>query len=133
MNTQKFYGEVKDNKLVTEHRESMQQHIESLNGKHIEIKINIRKLSRSENQNRYYWGVIIPTLKKELKTDRVHSILKHRFLSETFSYNGPEYIEYIEIKSLNDLTLNEFKDYINYIISWSFGQGIIIPTSNYKT
>lgn len=56
-------------------------------GKEIEVTIQRKKRSRSGEQNRYYWGVVVEMIRmgiKELGDDadaeQVHEFLKGRFL-----------------------------------------------------
>lgn len=89
-----------------------------------ECLITIEKLSkkRSNNQNRYYHGVIIPIVKNCLKeagyimnNDEVHELLKLKFLREVLfiDENTGDVTE--RVKSTTELSTSAFMDYVSEI------------------
>lgn len=54
-------------------------------GEDVTLVIHNRKPKRSEQQNRYYWGVYLPLIAKETgepNLDRLHELFKGKFLTE---------------------------------------------------
>jgi hypothetical protein len=69
------------------------------------------KEKRSDQQNRYYWGVYLPLISEETghTTEELHSLFKGMFLSEVKSILGkPTRIS----KSTSKLKKGEFCEYI---------------------
>ncbi len=52
-------------------------------GKEIEVVVKSRQKDRSNNQNKYYWGVVVFLLSENLgfSSDEVHDYLRFKFLS----------------------------------------------------
>lgn len=81
--------EVKNGKL-TRNRKMIMDVIASFEGKVIEITIQKKRKRRSNPQNRYYWGVIVPIWRNLLLNEwgEVHtSESTHEFLKMNFGYN----------------------------------------------
>ncbi len=70
--------------------------------------ISVKKQTkvRSNNQNSYYFGVVVKMIAEEVgyTPNETHEALKHKFLSE----HG----EFPRIKSTSELTTVEFEDYL---------------------
>lgn len=65
----------------------MRQEAAVFAGKEIEVTIQKKKRSRSSEQNRYYWGVVVEMIRMGIKdlgdeadAEQVHEFLKDRFL-----------------------------------------------------
>jgi hypothetical protein len=107
-------------------------------GKEIIIKIEKAKKKRSNPQNSYYWGVIIPIIQNCLKdsgnllsNDNTHELLRLKFLKITILANEDtgEFIE--RIKSTTELTTSQFMDYIAEIQQFAAEYfGVTIPNPN---
>lgn len=81
--------EVKNGKL-TRNRKLIMDVIASFEGKVIEITIQKKRKQRSNPQNRYYWGVIVPIWRNLLLNEwgEVHTNEStHEFLKMNFGYN----------------------------------------------
>ena len=107
-------------------------------GKHLVTVKDMRK--RSIPQNAYYWGVIVPMVRKglydagfdEVRTnDDAHEVLKHVHLRKHIvSKHTGEIITEIAGSSTT-LSIPEFNDYIEAICKWASEYlGIIIPSPN---
>lgn len=54
-------------------------------GTKVTLEVHTRKAKRSEQQNRYYWGVYLPLIARETgegDLDALHELFKGKFLSE---------------------------------------------------
>lgn len=92
--------------------------------------VTIEKASkkRSSPQNRYYWGVVVPLVRKgflengwesyELSSDQVHDCIKHKFCrTELVNHDTGEIIE--SVKGTSEMTTSEFMDFIVIVQQWS--------------
>ena len=82
-----------------------------LNGKYAILELKNFYKKRSDNQNQYYWGVVLQIISEETGNDLedLHSTFKAMFLVDR---TGVIPI----IKSTAKLTTIEFNDYINRIV-----------------
>lgn len=121
-----YTGEIKEGKLKITNRKGFDEDIVSLEGKRVWITIEKQKSKRSDQQNRYWWGVVIPIVKQGLKdagfqdyktAKSVHELLKYKFLkADSVSEHG-EVLE--RIKSSTELSKGEFMELISEVQQWS--------------
>jgi len=100
-------------------------------GKEAFLVIKPYKDSRSDNQNRYYWGVVIKLLCDEIGylPEEMHEILKQKFLSTRTVKIGNE--EYSISDSSSTLNTTEFEDYLSKVRTWaSQDLELLIPLPN---
>ena len=89
-------------------------------------KITVRKL-RSVKQNRYYWGIIIKILCKEIgySKEEMHEALKYKFLRYENVTGLPT------VLSTTNLSTIEQESYHAQIRRWAaIDMGIVIPKPN---
>ena len=90
---------------------------EMLNNKGKDVYITVTKVtkSRSGNQNRYYWGVVIDLLSKETgyEPEEMHEAMKMQFLKD---HNETRFQV---AKGTSGLTTAEFEDYMSKIRRWA--------------
>ncbi len=92
--------------------------LKQFESKEVDITIGKAKKKRSNPENRYYWGVVIPLIKSGLKditgetytNQQVHEVLKHRFLKEDIHLNDGEFLE--RVKSTSELSTFEMEEYL---------------------
>lgn len=130
-------SEVKNGSL-TRNRNLIKDAIETFEGKQVVIKIEKFKKKRSTQQNRFYYGIVIPIVQNCLKeaghvmtNESTHDLIKLKFLKETLFVNETtgEVIE--RIKSTTELSTSQFMDLlakINNFTSEYFG--VILPSPN---
>lgn len=118
--TEQFAGEIVREKLSSNNRlkinsTAFYQH--QLNkmkpGDQVSIYITNKKPKRTEQQNRYYWGVYLPLLAQETgepDVDRLHTLFKGKFLTTSIDDVLGEKVRMT--KSTTDLSVGEFNDYI---------------------
>lgn len=100
-------------------------------GKEATLIIKPLRKSRSDNQNRYYYGVVIKILSEELGflPDEMHEVLKQKFLTSETIKIGSE--EFVIVKSTASLNTVEFEEYLSQIRSWaSMDLNTLIPLPN---
>ena len=90
-------------------------------------KIDIQTIrhTRSLNQNKYYWGVIIKMLGDEFGyiAEEMHDALRMRFL-QVHTNKLPT------IKSTTELSTKEMEEYLSKIRQWASEEGIFLPLPN---
>jgi hypothetical protein len=130
-------SEVK-NGTLTRNRNLIKDAIETFEGKQIVIKIEKAKKKRSTQQNRFYYGVIIPIVQNCLKeaghimtNESTHDLIKLKFLKEALFVNE-ETGEVIErIKSTTELSTSQFMDLLAEINNFTFEYfGVSLPSPN---
>ena len=112
----KFYGEIKSGKLVFSDPVTLSVYLGCFKeGTEVEIAIRRKIKKRSNQQNAYYWGVVIKLLKKNFgyTKDEMHSALKQEFL-KVHPEGKPLYI-----KHTSQLTTIEFERYIEDVKRWA--------------
>ncbi len=89
-------------------------YLKTFEGKHIDLIIKLPSKNRSNQQNRYYWGVVIDIIGKELgySPDETHEALKIKFLLDRRG-------KIPTIKSTAILTTKEFEEYLENIKRWA--------------
>jgi len=84
-----YNGTVDENGLLKiTNRRAFDTEIKRFSGKPVEIIIQRKRSIRSDNQNRYYWGVVIPCVMQGLN-DLGHEMNKedtHTFIKANFNY-----------------------------------------------
>lgn len=99
-------------------------------GESVTLEIHNRKAKRTEQQNRYYWGVYLPLVSKETgehNLDALHSLFKGKFLSEGVVDVLGQKVRIV--KSTTELGVGEFSEFIMNIEAET---GIEAPpTENY--
>lgn len=79
----------------------------------VTLEIHTRKVKRSEQQNRYYWGVYLPLIASETgerDLDALHELFKGKFLTEGIVEVLGAKVR--KKKSTTDLGVGEFCQYI---------------------
>jgi hypothetical protein len=130
-------SEVK-NGTLTRNTNLIKDAIATFEGKQIVIKIEKAKKKRSTQQNRFYYGVIIPIVQNCLKeaghlmtNESTHDLIKLKFLKEALFVNE-ETGEVIErIKSTTELSTSQFMDLLAEINNFTFEYfGVTLPSPN---
>jgi hypothetical protein len=130
-------SEVKNGSL-TRNRNLIKDAIATFEGKQIVIKIEKAKKKRSTQQNRFYYGIIIPIIQNCLKeaghimtNESTHDLIKLKFLKEALFVNE-ETGEVIErIKSTTELSTSQFMDLLAEINNFTFEYfGVTLPSPN---
>lgn len=93
--------------------------------------------NRSNQQNSYYWGVIIRELSEHTgyTSDEIHEVLKYKFISYPIVFHHKEIQsrdeEIYVCKSTTELDTKEMEDYLSKIRTWASAElGVWIPEPN---
>jgi len=120
-----FMGKSEKGIVVLDDEKGFTEHIKSLDGKFIQLVVRRYRTNRSNNQNRYYFGIVIKILGDELgyMPDEMHEALKWKFLRKGGKLET--------VKSTSSLTTIEFEEYLELIRIWALRDlEIAIPLPN---
>lgn len=118
-----YLGKVKEGKLDIADP-YFDRELEKLNGRPVYVTVEEWRNTRSEQQNRYYWGVVVKLISEETGFDTMeaHEVLKHKFNpkhSELTNKTTGE-IELIEYGGTTTrMTTKDFMEYIEKIQRWA--------------
>lgn len=114
----KYSGKIREGTLTVNYPDAFKKELELLDGKDVWIEIRENKKKRSNPQNNYYHGVVIPCFMEifakadlNFSSEKIHDILKTRFLL----VKDP----YVRIKSTTELSPSEFNDYLMKLQAWA--------------
>lgn len=120
-----FTGKVEKGKLVLMNPEMFEAHVRSLEGD-VTLTIKRRRKDRSNEQNKYYWGVVVKILGDSFGylPEEMHEALKLKFLLV-------EDRPLKTVKSTAGLSTVEFEDLMTKIRMWAQTEhNIYIPLPN---
>ena len=109
-----FRGKVEKCKVVLHDQRGYDLFVASLNSKDIEITIGRPSKTRSNQENRYYWGVVIKLLSEltGYTNDEIHDAMRMKFL---INRDG----KVVTLKSTKNLTTIQFEEYMTKIRQWA--------------
>jgi len=126
--------------LIKRNRNLVLEAIKYFDGKDVLITFEKPKKTRSNPQNSYYWGVVIPLIQKGLldataelrNAESIHyKILLPLFAPEKEIINKDTGESCFEKQTSSDLTTTQFCEYIMEIQKWGAEfLGIDIPSPN---
>jgi len=127
MNELRYIFTVKDGKMKISHREQFDVDLEGFEGCRGILTLKKYRKTRSNKQNAYYHGCVIPyvidgiaamgTSRSLLSAENVHEMLKAKFLGEDIPNEDGEFIRIN--RSTTDLTTTEFMEYLADIQRWA--------------
>jgi hypothetical protein len=109
-------------------------------GKDVTITIARKKKTRSNEQNRFYWGALLPIVQAAfrdighiLTQEETHLMLRAKFLNVALPI-GEDGLFIDHIRSTTELSTTEFMEYIESIRWWCYENlGVTIPEPNEQT
>lgn len=110
-----FKGKIINGKVLLYSPELYLNHVKSLEGKIIVATLAKLSKPRTNPQNKYYWGVVVDMIQKELGDERkedTHDALRLMFLMDNSS-------KIPRLKSTTQLNTVEFKEYLESIVRWA--------------
>jgi hypothetical protein len=122
--------------LTIPNSKRLQQDLKAFSGSSVEIIIR-KKNRRSNQQSRYYWGVVVKEVQLALidlgnpfDPETVHEFLKDKFNKKEIVGPGGEVLDYFG-SSTATLNAGEFSEYVERIAMWASEMlGITIPAPN---
>jgi len=108
-------GKIESGKKIYDNPNRLLMQLSKLEGKRFEEVLRQQKTKRSENQSRYYFGVVLDILSKHTgyESDEMHEILKFKFLRKRIN-NDVEYVQ-----STTKLNTAEMEEYLEKIRRWA--------------
>jgi NinB protein len=135
------YGNIKDSKLFIINRKIFDKDMASMDGKQVEIVVSPKKKTRSNQQNRYYWSVVVGLIKEgfvnmgheDITAENTHDFLKARFLSKEVVNEQTGEVLNIPTGTA-DLTTTDFMVFIDKCSKFAAEYlNVIIPEPNSQT
>lgn len=102
--------------------------LRKLEGKRISVDLAAWRKSRSAQQNRYFFGVVIAILGEHLGyyKDEMSAALAHKFLGSVDERTG-----LMRIRGTSDLSTVEFEEFMARVRQWAGEElGVFIPLPN---
>lgn len=120
-----YPAKVTNGRLIIHDLEAFRAHFKSMEGQEVDLTIGKRKKSRSNNQNRYYWGICIKLLADFIgyTDEEMHEALKMKFLL----VHGDKLDT---VKSTAELSTVEFESYLGQVKMFAAQLGVVIPEPN---
>jgi len=111
--------------------------VSSFEGKDVEVSIKAHKRKRSNRQNRWYWGVAIPTVQSGIleqtgileEKETIHALILSAvggLTMETKHIMGMNVIR-VNQKRTSDMSVEEFSNFFERVIGHFAEKGIVIP------
>ena len=133
------FGHVKEGKLTLSNRKAFENGLTEFEGMRVEVEVKKAKTHRSNEQNKYYWAVVLPHAlqgfidlgNERLDIDTVHRFFKDRFLTRERTIVIPTTGEVYTTKTTTDLSKGEMMEYLNECIRFCAEMlNVVIPDSN---
>lgn len=107
---------------------AIRRYLKNRDGRAVTVKFSKPTSTRSLNQNRYYWSVVLGIIADSTgnTTEDLHLVIKDMFLPRKFLKLGTREIE--ARKTTTELTPTEFEQYLERVRAWAAQElGINIP------
>ena len=121
-----FHGTILKGKVILDDRDSFNNYLLSLENMFVDIVVRKRRKDRSNQQNRYMWGVIYKLLSETTghTPDEIHDSMRAMFLMDNLG-------KFSIMRSTTSLTTVEMETYLENIRQFaSMELNCIIPLPN---
>jgi hypothetical protein len=130
-------AEVKRGRLFIRNRRAFDDQIAQLReGWELEVTVKRQRATRSQQQNRYYWGVVVHLLSDHTgyTPDEIHDFLKAKFIPKRLAVcdgNGVIQDEVVLGGSTRSMNKVQFGEYMESIRQWGAEMlNVVIPDPN---
>ena len=131
-----FYDTVVNGQLSPARIEAIMNCLAEHEGKPVVISIK-RGKKRSHNQNAFYWGIVIPAIKRlfeqngdAVSPEKVHQFLKEHVAGMVDIIVLPDGRKKAIVSTSTDLSTAEWEEYILKIRAWAGQWGVDFPEPN---
>lgn len=127
MPSQRFTGRVEKGRVIFDQPERWQGFVARFEGKRVEVVLERHRQTRSLQQNRYYWSVVVPIFGEwsgEFK-EEAHETLKSLHLMVEKVLPTGELVR--KPGQSRTLTTVEFAAYVERVCVWLAQQGVYVP------
>lgn len=121
----KFYGNILKGKVIFDNQEEFKTYVGCLEGQRVFVTIQKEAAKRSNDQNAYYWGVVIQLISDNTghTPDEVHEAMKMMFLKVPGTGGLPE-----TIRSSAKLSTKDFGEFVEKVKRWAASSiGVYCP------
>ena len=132
-----FFGEVIAGRLAEETARMVGLAIRQFDGKRVAITIAELKRKRSNPQNRYYWGCVVPAVLQmfveagnAMDVEEIHAYLKEHIGKLKKVVIDPAGMQRVILCSTTRLSTAEFEVYMDRIRAWAAEFGTVIALPN---
>lgn len=118
--TSSFAGKVEGGKLVVEDKRAFKSAFYPHEGKRVRVTVERWRNTRSTPQNKYYWGVVVDLIGKQMGEDDPQSV--HEMLKLEHNYEIHVLAKGKEVrvpKSTAELDTAAFLEYVEKIRRWA--------------
>jgi hypothetical protein len=122
----KFRATVQNGKWLLFEPDKFRIHCSQFEGQEIGIIVEKFRKPRSNNQNAYYWGVVLSILAKQFgySEDEMHEALKQLFLTDKTQVIP-------KVRNTSSLNTLEMEDFLSRVRTWaSLEHNCYIPLPN---
>lgn len=130
----KYFSRVTNGKLSDGVSITIRQLIASMEGKNLVITVKEQGKRRSDQQNAFYWGVVIPAVKQMFEDagtpctpEDIHSFLKEHVAGMMKVMILPDGSRRAIVESSTKLSTTEWESYIDKIRAWAAPFGVAVP------
>jgi hypothetical protein len=130
----RFFSKVTNGKIAEGVSITIRDLIAKMEGKNLVITIKEQGKRRSDKQNAYYWGVVIPAIKDlfeavgtSLTPEDVHCFLKEHVAGMMKVILLPDGGRRAIVESSTKLTTVEWESYMDKVRAWAAQWGVVIP------
>lgn len=127
-------AEVRSGRLFIRNRRAFDDQIARLDERwELEVTVKRQRATRSQLQNRYYWGVVVNLLAEHTgyTPDEMHDFLKMKFIPKRLAVqdgNGVVVDEFVIGGSTREMNTIEFGEYVDDIRQWAAADlDVVIP------
>lgn len=132
-----FDGYVKDGKIERNVAIQIGSAIGLMNDCRLLVTLKQVKRKRSNRQNRYYWGLVVPLIRQMFEDggnvvdeDEIHGFLKEHVGKLTKVIIDPSGTRRKVVRSSTETDTAEFEDYLTKVRAWAAEMGCSIPEPN---
>jgi hypothetical protein len=108
-----------------------QAYLENLKGQDVDVIVRKHENRRSEQQNRWWFGIAIPLIAHELGYDKhEHDAVHHALIAKCFgtTYDSKMKQEVPNVRSSSRLTTAQFSELMEWAVRWAMVEhGITVP------
>jgi hypothetical protein len=126
-------GSIRKGRLDLRNRKAFNASLKRMRDGEVLVTVEKIKAARSQQQSRWYWGVIVELLSEHTgySPDEIHEVLKAKFLPKKLAVsdgNGEIVDEFVIGGSSARLDKNEFSEFCESIRRWAAEDlGVVIP------
>lgn len=131
----KFKGRIEKGRMIFNRLGDYLNYVQGLEGKEVSLILQEWKNDRSDNQNRYYWGIPIKMISEYTgySDEEVHELLKSLFLKKKVDVKTTKGIteRHTIVGSTATLNTAEFEEYLAKVRQWASEElNIYVPEPN---